>query len=47
VWDVMSDQDAWDKIKAMDDPAKMSATLLDQSLKLGTRDNLSVMVIKL
>jgi len=45
VWDVMSDQEAIDLIKDIPDAATMAKTLVIHSLKQGSKDNLSVIVV--
>jgi len=45
VWDVMSDQDAIEFIKGLPDAATMAKTLVINSLKQGSKDNLSVIVV--
>jgi len=47
VWDVLSDQDAMDIVVAESDAKKMAERLVIESLKLGSTDNISAMVIVL
>lgn len=47
VWDVISDQEAIDLIKNIDNPQQASELLKDEALKRGSTDNISVIVVKL
>eukprot|EP00002_Diphylleia_rotans_P006442 TRINITY_DN15813_c0_g1_i1.p1 TRINITY_DN15813_c0_g1~~TRINITY_DN15813_c0_g1_i1.p1 ORF type:complete len:265 (-),score=54.64 TRINITY_DN15813_c0_g1_i1:237-1031(-) len=47
LWDVIGDQEAINLIKDEKDANKAARTLLDEALRLGTTDNVSVMVIHL
>jgi len=47
VWDVMTDQEAYDVISDETDPTTMSKKILVTALKKGSTDNISVMVILL
>eukprot|EP00732_Lithocolla_globosa_P005778 Lithocolla_globosa_v1_NODE_6224_length_1120_cov_10.210329.p1 type:complete len:271 gc:universal NODE_6224_length_1120_cov_10.210329:937-125(-) len=45
VWDVMSDQEAVDLIKDETDPTEASSKIVQESLKRGSSDNISAMVV--
>jgi len=47
VWDVLSDQEAVDCVRHIDDGEEMSRVLLRKSLELGTTDNVSVICARL
>jgi serine/threonine protein phosphatase PrpC len=47
VWDVMSSQDAVAKIRSIKDPTLASKVLANEALRLGSTDNISVVVVSL
>jgi len=47
IWDVLSDQEAVDVIQSFDDPQVAAEQLLKESLKRGSTDNLTAMIIDL
>ncbi|KAG6830170.1 hypothetical protein H0H92_001899 [Tricholoma furcatifolium] len=47
VWDVLSDQEAVDHIQHVEDPKIASKMLLDLAMEKETRDNVTVMVVRL
>eukprot|EP00301_Raphidiophrys_heterophryoidea_P002056 c1095_g1_i1.p1 GENE.c1095_g1_i1~~c1095_g1_i1.p1 ORF type:complete len:283 (+),score=68.49 c1095_g1_i1:85-933(+) len=47
LWDVLSDQDAVNHVRYVDDGQEMSRVLLRKSLDLGTTDNVSIICFRL
>ncbi len=47
VWDVMSDQEAVDLLVNIEDAQKAAEKLVQSAIDLGSRDNVSVVVLKL
>jgi len=46
LWDVIDDKGAFDVAKGLKDSQEISKALVSQALKSGTRDNVSVFVLK-
>ncbi|GLB37072.1 putative sigma factor PP2C-like phosphatases [Lyophyllum shimeji] len=46
LWDVISDQEAVDLIRGIEDAQEASKTLLDYAFEMGTRDNVTIMVLQ-
>jgi serine/threonine protein phosphatase PrpC len=45
IWDVINDEEVFEYIKDLEDAQEMSDFLLEKSIKLGSTDNISVMVV--
>ncbi len=47
VWDVMTDQEVIETVRAIEDPQTASEVLVDRAIEKGSEDNISAIVIRI